>query len=111
MDLKSNINKIHSDLLLLENIGDTVTISEASSKELGNHFLITAQHEGMTAKVIIEKTEIEAPAFRWRYLANPEDETSVLVERASTIDGFVADLIDVFNKKRFDSDYLSQINN
>lgn len=111
MDLKSNINKIHSDLLMLENIGETVTINESSSKDFGNHFVITAEYNGMTAKVIIEKSEIEAPAFRWRYLSNPDDETAGLVERASTLEGFVADLIEVFNKKRFDSDYLSQINN
>jgi hypothetical protein len=109
MDLRENINKIHSNLLLLENIGETVTIKENSCKEFGNHFVITAEYNGMTAKVIIEKTEVEAPAFRWRYYSNPNDETTGLVERNSTINGFVHDLIEVFNKKRFDSDYLSQI--
>lgn len=111
MDLKSNINKIHSDLLMLENIGETVTIKESSSKDFGNHFIINAEHNGLTAKIIIEKVDIETTSFRWRYLSNPKDDKSTLVERNSTIDSFVADLIDVFEKKRFDSDYLSQINN
>jgi hypothetical protein len=109
MDLRDNINKIHSDLLLLKNIGDTVTIKENSSKEFGNHFEITAEHDGMKAKVIIEKTEVENPSFRWRYYANPNDESNGIVERNSTINGFVHDLLDIFDKKRFDSDYLSQI--
>lgn len=109
MDLKMNINKIHSDLLLQESIGETVTIKENSNKEFGNFFEITASRNGMTARIIVEKTEIEKGSFRWRYYANPEDETAGLVERNSTIDGFTHDLINVFEKKRFDSDYLSQI--
>lgn len=111
MDLKSNINKIHSDLLMLENIGETVVVSEGSSKDFGNHFVITAEYEGLIAKVIIEKAEIESTSFIWRYLSNPLDQTVGLVERKSTLDSFVSDLIEVFQKKRFDSDYLSQINN
>jgi hypothetical protein len=109
MDLKSNINKIHSDLLLLENIGETVTIKESSNKEFGNYFELNAEFGGMRSRIIIEKTDIENQTFRWRYYANPNDESVGLVERNSTIDGFVRDLINVFEKKRFDSDYLLQI--
>lgn len=110
MDLKININKIHSNLLMLENIGENVTIVESSNLELGNHFVITASHKGMTAKVLIEKTEIESYNFKWRYLSNPNDESCGLVERNSSVDGFVVDLLDIFEKRRFDSDYLSEIN-
>lgn len=109
MDLKSNINKIHSDLLLLENIGETVTIKESSNKEFGNYFELNAEFGGMKSRIIIEKTDIENKLFRWRYYANPNDETLGLVERNSTIDGFVQDLLNIFEKKRFDSDYLLQI--
>lgn len=105
-----NINKIHSDLLLLQNLGETVTIKESSNKEFGNFFEINASHNGMTARIIIEKTEIESNKFTWRYYANPQNESVGLVERNSTIDSFTADLLNVFDKKRFDSDYLSQIN-
>lgn len=110
MDLKFNINKIHSNLLMIENIGETVTINEASDKDFGSHFIITAIHNGITAKVIIEKADLESTRFRWRYMSNPNDKSCGLVERTSTTDGFVADLIDVFHKRRFDSDYLSEIN-
>ena len=63
----------------------------------------------MKSRIIIEKTDIENKLFRWRYYANPNDETLGLVERNSTIDGFVQDLLNIFEKKRFDSDYLLQI--
>lgn len=109
MNLKSNINKIHSDLLMLEGIGETVNILEKSSSEFGNYVEISATHQGVTARIIIEKVDIEGYSFRWRYLANPDDSSVGLVERSSTVDGFVVDLLDVFEKKRFDADYLSQI--
>jgi hypothetical protein len=108
MDLRENINKIHSDLILLEGIGETVTIKESTSKEFGNHFVITAEHKGMTAKMIVEKTEIEKGVFNWGYYSNP-NETTGIVERRSSLNEFVNDVIDIFEKKRFDSDYLSQI--
>lgn len=111
MDLKTNINKIHSDLLLLEGIGETVTIKERTDKEFGNFFEISASDKGMTARIVIEKTSIESQNFVWRYYANPNDIQTGLVERHSSTDSFATDLIEVFNKKRFDSDYLSQINN
>ena len=63
MDLKSNINKIHSDLLLLENIGETVTIKESSNKEFGNYFELNAEFGGMKSRIIIEKTDIENKLF------------------------------------------------
>jgi hypothetical protein len=109
MNLKSNINKIHSDLLMLKGIGETVTIEEKSSADFGNYVEISATHDGATARVVIEKVDIEGYSFRWRYFSNPKDESVGLVERVSTLDSFAVDLIDVFEKKRFDSEYLSQI--
>jgi hypothetical protein len=109
MDFKSNINKIHSDLLLLKNIGETVTLKECSDKQFGNYFELNVEFGGMKSRIIIEKTDIENQLFRWRYYANPNDESVGLVERSSTIDGFVNDLLNVFEKKRFDSNYLLQI--
>ncbi len=109
MNLKSNINKIHSDLLMLEGIGETVNIEEKSSFEFGNYVEISAIHLGLTAKIVIEKSEIESNQFRWRYYSNPKNESIGLVERISTIEGFVADVLDIFEKRRFDSDYLTEI--
>lgn len=107
--MKSNINKIHSDLLLIEGIGDTISIAEKSSRQFGSYFEMTAESRGMTAKMIIEKSDIESASFKWRYYANPEDESAGLVERNSTTDSFASDLMDVFAKSRFDGDYLSKI--
>ncbi len=107
--MKSNINKIHSDLLLIEGIGDTVSIAEKSSRQFGSYFEMTAESRGMTAKMIIEKSDIESASFKWRYYANPEDESAGLVERNSTTDSFASDLMDVFAKSRFDGAYLSKI--
>ena len=107
--MKSNINKIHSDLLLIEGIGDTISIAEKSSRQFGSYFEMTAESRGMTAKMIIEKSDIESASFKWRYYANPEDESAGLVERNSTTDSFASDLMDVFAKSRFDGAYLSKI--
>lgn len=109
MDLKTNINKLHSDLLHLKGIGETITIKESSSKEFGNHFEITAEFNGMLALIILEKTEVESQNFKWMYYSNPEDKSIGLVERRSSLNDFTKDLLDIFDKKRFDSDYLSQI--
>ena len=107
--MKSNINKIHSDLLLIESIGDAIRISEKSSRDFGSYFEMVAELRGMTAKVILEKSDIESTSFRWRYYSNPEDESLGLVERNSTTDSFASDLMDVFDKGRFDGSYLSKI--
>lgn len=107
--MKSNINKIHSDLLLIEGIGETVSIAEKSSRQFGSYFEMVAELSGMVAKMIIEKSDIESASFRWRYYANPEDESAGLVERNSTTDSFASDLMDIFEKSRFDGAYLSKI--
>jgi hypothetical protein len=109
MDLKTNINKIHSDLLLIKGIGESVSIKECTTKELGNHFEIKAEFAGMVAHILVEKKEIESNTFNWKYYANPNDTSVGLVERKSTLDQFASDVIDIFDKKRFDSEYLSEI--
>jgi fructose 1,6-bisphosphatase len=109
MDLKTNINKIHSDLILTKGIGESVSIKECTTKELGNHFEIKAEFSGMVAHILVEKKEIESNTFTWRYYANPNNTTVGLVERKSTLERFASDVFDIFDKKRFDSEYLSEI--
>lgn len=109
MDLKKNINKIHSDLLLIKEIGESVIIKENTTKELGNHFEIKAECSGMLLHILVEKKSIESNTFTWRYYANPNDISVGLVERTSTLERFATDVLDIFDKKRFDSEYLSEI--
>ena len=110
MDLKQSINRIHGDLLMNDSVGSTVTIKESSSLEFGSHFEMTATLRGATARIVVEKSALGQDVFRWFYYSNPEDATAGLVERVSRLETFEADVMDVLERRRFDSDYLSQIN-
>lgn len=107
MSLKTNINKLHSDLISKY---QSVTISEKSNKTFGNYFEISVNESSKTLKLIITKKSIESDNFNWNYYSNPEDDNSVLVERNSHVNDFVETVKDIFEKNRFDSDYLSKIN-
>jgi hypothetical protein len=106
MDLKSNINKIHADLL---NNFSSVEIFEKTSKEFQEYIEIVTVHENKKLMMIISKREIEKNNFNWKYYSNPNSEDS-LVDRNSTIDSFLENVKDIFEKNRFDSDYLENIN-
>lgn len=107
MNLKTNINKLHSDLLSNYN---EVSISEKSNKEFGNYFEISVNENSKTLKMIITKQSVESDSFNWSYYSNPDDENSVLVERNSNLINFIHNVQDIFEKNRFDSDYLEKIN-
>ena len=107
MDLKSNINKVHIDLLL---VYDEVSIVEKSNLKFGNYFEIVTTNEGKQLKMIISKKEIEKNNFNWFYFSNPLNENSDLVERNSNVDNLVYDVRNIFEKKRFSEDYLNKIN-
>jgi hypothetical protein len=107
MNLKDNINKIHVELL---NSFEQVFISEKSSLELGNYFEITINESSKVIKAIILKKEIENKSFNWKYYSNPSDNNSFLVERNSNIDNFTKSVKDIFEKNRFDSEYLKILN-
>lgn len=107
MDLKYNINKIHGDLL---NNFETVSIKEKSNLKFGNYFEISSTNEGFEVKMILTKKDIELSNIKWSYFSNPLNENSDLVERTSNIDNITNDIKDIISKKRFDSEYLSEIN-
>ena len=107
MDLRHNINKVHGDLTTI--FGE-VTISEKSSLELSNYFELSILENNKEVKVLIKKTEIENVNFSWKYYANPLNESSDLVERTSSIHTFSTDIKDIFEKNKFNSDYISEIN-
>jgi len=108
MELKYNINKIHSELL--SNF-EEVRIDEKSDKKFGNYFLISAINEGKEVKLILTKKSVESGNLNWSYYSNPLKEDSLLVERTSSISDITTDVKDVITKNRFDEEYISSINN
>lgn len=106
MDMKYNINKVHSSLIC--SFGE-VKIKENSNKEFGNYFEISAVDERKEVRIIVSKRDIENEIFVWHYYSNPLNEKSFLIERKSGLDSIVSDVRDIISKNRFDEDYLSQI--
>ena len=107
MSLKANTNKIHADLL--QNFDD-VAISEKASLKLGEYVELVAINENKELVIVVEKRQLEQGKFTWGYYSNPLTK-EYLVERVSTVDSLIDDVKDIFNKNRFDEDYLKEINN
>lgn len=107
--MKFNINKIHGNLLSIREMGDSVSISEKSDKKHGSHFEILAEMQGKQLKMIVRKNALESDTFDWAYYADPTDESSHLIERTSTTDTVSEHILDIFEKNRFDEEYLSKI--
>jgi hypothetical protein len=105
MSLKTNANKIHSDLTSLY---EGVKIEENSNRELGNFVEFRVVENNKELVLSIRKYELEKDIFNWSYLSNPEDTNSV-VERVSNINSFLSDIKDIFEKNRFDQDYLQKL--
>ncbi len=107
MSLKYNLNKIHGDLISRFPASE-IKIEESSNKS-GNFINLEVNNNGKCVKMVIEKKSLESSNFDWSYYSNPLDENSHLVERNSSIDSISSDVKDIFEKNRFDSDYLNQI--
>ncbi len=104
MNLKTNVNKIHSDLI---NNFETVEINEKSSIELQEYVEFKATNEGKELIMVVSKRELNNNRFNWKYYSNP-DKKDYLIERNSTIESIIEDVKDIFEKNRFDSDYLKK---
>ena len=104
--IKENVNKIHVNLS--DNF-ESVSISEKNSLEHGNYIEFSITEGNRELKAIINKKDLEGYNFDWKYYANPINEKSDLVDRMSSIDGFINDVRDIFNKNRFNSDYIESI--
>ena len=105
MSLKTNANKIHSDLTSLY---EGVKIEENSNRELGNFVEFRVVENNKELVLSIRKYELEKDIFNWSYLSNPKDANSV-VERVSNINSFLSDIKDIFEKNRFEQDYLQKL--
>lgn len=108
MSLRQNINKLHFDLT---NKFEEVTITEKSDLKIGNYFEILVKESNKELKLIATKKDLEKNTFDWKYFSNPLNENSFLVERNSSVDKFVGDVRDIFEKNRFDSDYIKVLEN
>ena len=104
--IKQNINKIHYDIT---NEFEVVTLSEKFNRDLGSYIEISITEGKKEVKLTLKKTEVEKNSFDWSYLSNPLVESSDLVYRTSTVLEFSRDIKDIFEKNRFDSDYLEEI--
>jgi len=106
MGLKENVNKIHVNL---SDVFESVNISEKSSHSYGNYIELSIKEGNKEVKAIISKKDLEGYNFNWKYYADPMNESSDLVDRNSSLDGFINDVNDIFEKNRFDSEYIKNI--
>lgn len=105
MSFKENINKIHFDV---SSNFENVIILEKSSHS-GNYIELTINEGSKSLITILKKSDLEKNRFDWSYKSNPNDENSFLIERNSSTTNFVEDVRDIFEKNRFDSDYIKII--
>lgn len=106
MSLKENVNKIH--VSLSDNF-ESVSISEKDNLKYGNYVEFSITEGNKEVKAIITKKDLESYKFNWKYYANPVNESSDLVDRTSSVDGFINDVKDIFEKNRFNSEYIKSI--
>lgn len=105
MGLKENVNRIHSQL---SDIYTEVEISEKQNIKSGSYVQFTVINENKKLILNINKIDLENDNFNWSYYSNP-DELEHLVERFSSVNTFCNDVNDIFEKKRFSSDYLQNL--
>ena len=103
MDIRYNINRIHS---VLNESFVNVEISEKSSLKFGKYFEISIK-ESKEVKMIIPFKNIDnVNNFEFYYLSNPINENSNLVTRNSNADSISKIIEDILLNDRFDKDYL-----
>ena len=103
MDIRYNINRIHS---VLNESFVNVEISEKSSLKFGKYFEISIK-ESREVKMIIPFKNIDnVNNFEFYYLSNPINENSNLVTRNSDADSISKIIKDILSNDRFDKDYL-----
>jgi hypothetical protein len=112
MNIKTNANKIHNDML--SKFGDEnvkVFTEETFNPIFGNYVEFSITNENKLLKFIIAKKDLNNSIFTWRYYDNPNSEKINLIERVSSIDTLLNDIVDVFEKNRFSEDYIKSIKN
>lgn len=105
MKLKENVNKIHSEL----SDRYDVVIEEGNSREIGNFIQLSIKEGAKNIIAVISKKSLESNVFDWTYKSNPLDNSSDMIERSSSVNDFVSHVKDIFEKNRFDSEYLKNL--
>ena len=104
MNFKSNLNRIH---YLLSEKFENIAVSEKANSQLGSYVEMTIR-ENLECKLLIRKVDLENNNFSFIYLANPTNESSVILRFAS-VEGFAEVVKDIIDNKRFDSEYLESV--
>lgn len=104
MSFRENINKLHFDLISKFE----VSVEECQNKA-GNYVKLLVKENNKQLVVNITKSSLESNVFNWTYSSNPLNEDSDNIERTSSVDGFLNDVSDVFEKNRFSEDYLKKL--
>lgn len=104
MSLRENINRLHFDL----SSKFEVSVEEIGNKA-GNYVRLLVKENNKELIVNINKLSLENNVFDWTYSSNPLSENSDDIERTSSIDGFLVDVSDIFEKNRFSEDYLKKL--
>jgi len=105
MGLKENINQLHSELSQKYE----VSIEEGSNRQFGNFVKLSINEGQKNLVAFITKSNLEMDNFNWAYKSNPINESSDLIERVSSVSNFTNHIEDIFNKNRFDSEYLKNL--
>lgn len=107
MELKSNINAIHG---ALSSKFDNIIVEEKSDINRLNYIKLSISENNKNLVVFVSKSSLKNDIFNWEYLSNPLNESSDLISRTSNINSFINDVEDIFNKNRFNSEYIEFIN-
>ncbi len=103
MDIRYNINRIHSNLS--DKYSD-VQITEKSSLKFGKYFEIVV-NESKALKMIIPFKNIDGQQnFEFYYYSNPTQESSDLITRNTSAENFVSVTEDIYRNNRFSEDYI-----
>jgi hypothetical protein len=107
LNIKMNINQLHG--LLKEELGP-LKVNVGYDRTLGNHIHLITENTFPTMDIRIKHDSglQEGNTIPWVYLSDNEDNTSG-VHRTSPYNELHRDIIDVFNKRKFNTDYLDKI--
>ncbi len=105
MDIRYNINRIHSNLM---SKFENVDIFEKSSLDMGQYFEIRIM-ESKEVRIIIPYRNVDNKStINWFYRSNPLNESSDLIPRSSTVDNIDLEIVDIIDNNRFSEDYLNK---
>ncbi len=103
MDIRYNINRIHSNLS--DKYSD-VQITEKASLKFGKYFEIVV-NESKALKMIIPFKNIDGQQnFEFYYYSNPTQESSDLITRNTSAENVVSVTEDIYRNNRFSEDYI-----